>query len=178
MSMQVARNEHGLIRVFRLSDSLAAAQAESGDFGPLESALGVIIAEPADVQIVSADSLRGMGLKSFLNMAYDIDEAALAAMPALSATGDATIAVIRSGAFGGAEVTLADSPDASLVATLQEDGPAAASMAPLQSEAAKGTISDPPAKPAKSDARVGGMVATLVLLVLFALVALMIWIAA
>lgn len=177
MSLTVSANEFGLIRVFRLSDSLRDALGGTADMAPLETALGAIIAQPADVQVVSPDALRDMGLSTFLAMAYGIDAGALAATPGLEDGPDAAVAILRSGAFGGAAVALNDSPDARLIATLQEDTPAAASLGGLQSQAAMGAISPPPGKPAKSDARIGGMVATLALLVLFALVGIMIWVA-
>ena len=177
MSLSVAATEHGKVRVFRLSEPLFHALDQAADLAPLEKALGVIFAEPADVQMIAAESLKGLGLAPFLAMGYGIESAALATAGGLQDATDENFVVVRSGAFGGAEVKLAETPDATLIATLAEDGPAAPSMTPLQSEAAMGTVPPQPTKPPKSDARIGGMVATIVLLVLFALVGVMIWVA-
>ncbi len=177
MSLTVTANEHGQIRVFRLSEALQRALSQSDDMGPLEKALEVIIAKPEDVQIVLGDSLKGVGLAPFLAMGYGVDGAELAAAPGLQDATEDSFVVIRSGAFGGAEVTLNDTPDAVLIATLTEEGATPPSLAPLQSDSAEGSISGAPIKPPKSDAGIGGMIATYVLLFLFALTALMIWIA-
>ena len=176
MTLTVSQTEHGLLRVFRLSDSLSAALKNTTDLSPLEKALGVIIANPADVQIIAADALDDMSPAQFLTMAYDVDSAALADSTALQAGTSDSFAIIRTGAFGGAAVTISESADANLVATLPEGGPSAPSMTPLQSQSAKGAVPPQPTKPPKSDARVGGMIAVYVLLFLFALVGLMIWI--
>ncbi len=177
MSLKVAATEHGLIRVFRLSEPLFYALEKAVDLAPLEKALGAIIFEPADVQLIAADSLKGLGLAPFLAMGYGIDSEALSDAVGLQDATEDNFVVIRSGAFGGANLTLAETADATLIATLAEDGPAAPKMTPLQSDAASGTLPQAEAKKPKSDARVGGMVATIALLVLFALVGLMIWIA-
>lgn len=177
MSLSVAASEHGLIRVIRLSEPLFLALEQAEDFAPLEKALGVIIAEPADVQLIAADSLRGLGLAPFLAMGYGVDSAALEAAIGMQEPTEDSFVVLRSGAFGGAAVTLAESTDATLIATFAEAGAQAPTMAKLRSDSTEGIITEPPAKPAKSDARVGGMVAMVALLVLFALTGLMIWIA-
>lgn len=177
MSLTVTATEYGMIRVFRLSEPLFHALETAPDLTPLEKSLGVILAKSADVQLIAADSLKGLGLAPFLAMGYGIDSDALAGAVGLQDATEDNFVVIRSGAFGGAAVTLAETPDATLIATLEEEGPAAAKMIPLQSDAATGTLPQAEVKQPKSDARVGGMVATIALLVLFALAGLMIWIA-
>lgn len=177
MTLTVTAHEHGQIRVFRLSEALTQALSQTSDLGPLEKALEVIIAQPEDVQLVLGDSLQGVGLAPFLAMGYGIDSAALAAAPGLQDATDDSFVVIRSGAFGGAAVTLNETPDAVLIAMLAEEGAQPASLTPLQADSADGIVAARPAKPPKSDARIGGMIATYVLLFLFALVGLMIWIA-
>ncbi|MEL6571736.1 MAG: hypothetical protein AAFQ64_08770 [Pseudomonadota bacterium] len=178
MSLTVAATEHGMIRVFRLSEPLFHALETAPDLAPLEKSLGVIIAKSTDVQLIAADSLKGLGLAPFLAMGYGIDSDAIADAVGLQDASEDNFVVIRSGAFGGAEVALADAPDAALIATLKEEGPAAAKITPLQSDGAAGTLSQHEIKQKpKSDARIGGMVATIALLVLFGLVGLMIWIA-
>lgn len=177
MSLSVAEHEHRTLRIFRLSAALHNALDQSGDLVPLETALGAIIAKPDDVQIIAPDSLEDMSLSQFLTVAYDVGSAELARQKTLQETTKDSFAIIRAGAFSEAAVTLSASPDATLIATLREGGPDAPSLTPLQSESAKGAVPPTPTKPLKSDARIGGMVATFVLLFLFALVGMMIWIA-
>ena len=179
MSTQITANEHGKVRVFQLSATLASVLEQEETFASLASALGVSIADPDDVQIVADAVLRDLGLAQFLMMGYGIAEAEIGPeMEALN-TLTGSFAVIRSGAFGEAATTLRPSEDAALIATFHEEGAAPAPLTPLQADSAQGTVADPvpPVKKPKSDARIGGMVATLALLVLFALVGLMIWIA-
>ena len=178
MTLSIDAHDHGKIRVFRLSDALHRALGDVPDLAPLEQALGVVFAKTDDVQIIAAGSLTDMSLGQFLAAAYDVDSQALGQTQGLQGAANSNFAVIRSGAFGGAAVTLRESTDATQITTLDEGGPDAPSMAPLQSDSAKGSVAGRPAKPPKSDARIGGMIAMYVLLFLFALVGLMIWIAA
>lgn len=177
MSLTVSATEYGQLRIFRLSDALHAALEQDTSLAPLEQALGVIIAKPEDVQIVAADSIRSVGLAPFLAMGYGVAANALDEVPELKGDSTENYVVIRSGAFGGAAVVLSESVDATLLATLQEEAASAPPLTKLQSESAKGTVAPAPVKPPKSDARIGGMVATYALLVLFGLVAVMIWVA-
>jgi len=131
MSTQITANEHGKVRVFQLSATLASVLEQEETFASLASALGVSIADPDDVQIVADAVLRDLGLAQFLMMGYGIAEA--------------------------------------------EIGPEMEALNTLTGSSVADPV--PPAKKPKSDARIGGMVATLALLVLFALVGLMIWIA-
>ena len=66
-------------------------------------------------------------------------------------------------------------PEMSHVTTIGE-GAALTVDAPLRSEAAEGVLDEPPQPKRMSDARQSGMVATVALLIMFALVALMVWI--
>ena len=177
MSLTVPAGEHGKIRIFRISEPLFHALETAEDFAPLEKALGVIIAEPQDVQLIAADSLRGLGLAPFLAMGYGVSSADLDAAIGMQDATEDSFVVFRSGAFGGAAVTLTQGPDAELVAIFNEDGPDAPSLTPLTSESAAGVVEPAQSKPTKSNARISGMVATIALLVLFALVAVMIWVA-
>lgn len=174
MSLNIPAHDHGLVRVFRVSPALQERLATTDDLGALEQALGVIIAKPQDVQLVAADTLSDVSLAQFLTMAYGVDAAALTDLQDILAD---TFVIIRSGAFGGVAVTLKDSSDAQLISTVAEDGPTAPALTPLTAETAKGTAptGKPPKKP-KSDARIGGMVATVALLLMGILVWLMIWI--
>lgn len=78
-------------------------------------------------------------------------------------------------AFGGFEATLNPKPPLSFVGHYRESAAPALKPAP-ESAAAKGPIADAPTK-APSQAAMSGRVAMIALLVLFALVGLMIWVA-
>ena len=86
-----------------------------------------------------------------------------------------SFAIIRSGAFGEDGATLQTDGEAKLVAKFSEEGAAPPTLTPLTSDSSDGTLS-PPTKAPKSDARIGGMVATVALLLMGLLVWLMIWI--
>jgi len=179
MTETIAAHEHGKVRVFQLSAALASVLEKEETLDALGAALGLSINDPDDVQVVSEAELRDLGLAQFLMLGYGIAEADIAPEMATLNALSGSFAVIRSGAFGKAASTLRPSEDAALIATFSEDSGDPAPLTPLQADTATGAI--PPAetnaKKPKSDARIGGMVATIALLVLFALVGLMIWIA-
>jgi hypothetical protein len=179
MSHTITANEFGKVRVFQLNYALESEVGGAGDYHRLEHALGVTFANTEDVQIIAQAALDDLGLAQFLMMGHGISQAQITPeMDRLNAlTG--SFAIIRSGVFGGVAVTLADHDDAKLIATFTEEGAAPAPLTPLTSDSSKGTITPPdtPIKKPKSDARVGGMIATVALLLMGLLVWLMIWIA-
>ena len=174
----IPANEHGKVHVFQLSDALAGEIAQLDSLASLAATLNALIVQPDDVQIVSETTLHDLGLAQFLMLGHGISEADIGPdMDRLNAlTG--SFAIIRSGAFGGAEVTIPQNAEATWVATFTEGGAAAAPLTPLTSDATKGHLppADPPTKKPKSDARIGGMVATIALLLMGLLVCLMIWV--
>jgi hypothetical protein len=84
------------------------------------------------------------------------------------------VLLIMSRAFDGVAQSL-DLPRQTRLVIVLRDAPAPLQDGKITSEAGKGTLNGPPAK-GKSDARMSGMVATFALLVMFALVALMVWV--
>jgi hypothetical protein len=80
-----------------------------------------------------------------------------------------------SAAFGGDEMTIDLPSDVRLVTVLRE-APAMSAPRTIPTESATGTLPQGRKKP--SDAAMSGRIATYALLILFALVGLMIWIAA
>ena len=179
MSEMKSANEFGKVRVFQLAYQLETEIGQAEDYARLETALGAKIIKPDDVQIVSEAALHDLGLAQFLMMGHGIAETDIAPATTMLNSLKGSFAIIRSGAFGPDAVTFPDSGEAKWIATFDEQGAAPAPMTPLTSEAAKGTVeaTDTPAKKPKSDARIGGMVATVALLLMGLLVWLMIWIA-
>lgn len=178
MTLTIPANDYGKVHVFQLDYQLEMEIGHMGDYDRLARALGTPITEPRDVQIVSEAALHDLGLAQFLMMGHGIAEADIAPdMERLNAL-KGSFAIIRSGAFGGAAVTVPDGSEATWIATYTEERGTAAPLTPLTSDNSKGTAtpSDTAAKKPKSDARIGGMVATVALLLMGLLVWLMIWI--
>lgn len=174
MTHQIPAHEHGVVRIFALSSDIDMAIAHDGTLASLELALGVLLKDD-DVQIIKIETVSELGLSTFLEMAYAIIPEDLAAQRDAVNALTGTIAVIRSGAFGGDDIIIHDDM---LVATLHEEGGTRAGLAPLTATSAEGILDAPTkTKPPKSDARIGGMIATYALIFMFALVGLMIWIA-
>ena len=162
-------NERGTIYVFLADRAPDALKTQMGDVSAIESALGLLL-NPAYVDVFKIEDLEGMSLSAFLIEGHGvaIDPGAAAELDTLGGT----VVVVTSRAFADPqEVT----PPAGwrYIGAFRE--PAPAPVEPLESASAQGTIAG--GKP-KSDARIGGMVATVALIVLFLLVALMVWIAA
>ena len=172
-------NEFGKVRVFQLAYQVETDTGRPNDYARLEAALGAKIVNQADVQIVSEDTLHDLGLAQFLMMGHGIAEADLAPSTTMLNALKGNFAIIRSGAFGPDPITFPDTGAAIWIATYNEQQATPAPMEPLTSDAAKGTIEtvEAPTQKPKSDARIGGMVATVALLLMGLLVWLMIWIA-
>ena len=171
MSLTIPAHDHGQLRVFALDfappDALKLKTTEglAGSFG--------VILNPAYVDVIDIAALGEMSLKDYVKQGYDfdLDPADTAALSELQGW----VVIVMSRATAGAETTLDLTPGLRHVTTIGTQmtlNP----QAPLESDAAKGVLTPPTKKP-MSDARIGGMIATLALLVLFALVAVMIWVA-
>ncbi|MEM8539000.1 MAG: hypothetical protein AAGF56_14210, partial [Pseudomonadota bacterium] len=85
------------------------------------------------------------------------------------------VLVVLARAFGGKAQQGTPTGPLRWIATYKEEG-TGVTFAPLPADGAKADQSDKAAKPPKSDARIGGMVATYALLAMFLLVGLMIWV--
>lgn len=171
--------KYGEVWIYDLTYPLEMEIAHMGTMDGLAKAIGVTALNSDDVQIVQMKAVEDLGLAAFLEMAYGI---AAADITELTDTFDAlsgSIAVLRSGAFPEEGFTGTPNDQARLVTVLTEELASPTSITPLTSDASKGAITPPvtTARKPKSDARIGGMVATAALLVMFALVGLMIWIA-
>ena len=167
MILTIPASDHGQIRVFAC-DTTVTPETLPDLFGAQ--------LDPTYVDIVQIADLGDMTLTDYIAQGYDLtpDAADKAAVNAVSGTA----ILVLSRATEGREVTLTLAPGPGLrhVTTYSPD----IRLAPpvnLPHDSAKGIIGDAPAKAPKSDARIGGMVATLALIVMFALVGLMIWVA-
>lgn len=161
--LTIPANDHGQIRVFATEE-----KPES-----LAALFGAKLDETC-VDIVRISDLGEMRLTDYIFQGYDMtaDDVDLATINAI--TGWAILVLSR--ATGERQTALTLAPGLRHVTTYSATTQLIA-PGQMPEGATKGVIADPPARPAKSNARIGGMVATAALLVMFALVGLMIWVA-
>ena len=169
-TLTIPANDHGKIRVFSLPAPLPPGLAEKSDTAML-AAFGTTALNPDFVDIVDLAALGDMSLAQFLTQGYDITPDEVDAVALGRIAGNA--ALILSRAAGGQPVALALGPGVEHVTTCGEAARLTTSP-PLRSEASQGVIE--PGK-GKSDAAISGRIATIAILVLVAVAALMVWIA-
>ncbi len=172
MSLTIPALEHGQIRVFAVTGPVPAGMLEKTP-DALKEALGTDALDPDFVDVFDTMALDEMTVADFLRHGYDLtpDAADLAMLKGL----DGIVLLLMSRATKGAEVTLTLGPGVQHVTTLGEQARLSAAQ-PLESQSTQGIIENPQPKSKKSDARIGGMVATVALLVMMLLVGLMIWV--
>jgi hypothetical protein len=173
MSLHIPANDFGQIRVFEVRSTLPQNVIEKTPEG-LKALFGTDALDPTYIDIIKINDLSSMSLTDYIAQGYDM-EAAEHDIAAVNGIEGYAI-LIMSSAAGGAEVTLELTPEVRHVTTYVPEAQLQI-IEPLSSDSAKGFINDPPARAPKSDARIGGMVAMIALIVLFLLVGLMIWVA-
>jgi hypothetical protein len=173
MNLHIPANDFGQIRVFEVKTGLPQNVIEKTPDG-LEALFGTDALDATYIDIINITDLSSMSLTDYIAQGYDMEAADHDISAINEIEGHAIL--IMSSATGGAEVMLELAPEVRHVTTYVPEAQLQI-IEPLASNSAKGIINDPPAPKPKSDARIGGMVATLALVVLFLLVILMIWIA-
>lgn len=171
MTLTIPANDHGQIRIFTLDMDPPTALKDKQPEG-IAGAFGVLL-NPDYVDVLDVAALGEMSLTDYIEQGYDVqpdaaDKTALAGLKGW-------VVLVMSRATDGAETTLDLTPGLHHVTTIGIPLTLTAPN-PLDSDAAKGVLTPTTKKP-MSDARMGGMVATAALLILFALTALMIWVA-
>ncbi len=169
----IPAHEHGIVRVFALSMSEDEAKALRSDNGAQKAMLGASSLNSDFVEVFPMSDIAEIGLSQYLEQGNGIDPAQLAPDRAKLAALDGWVMIIYSNAFGGSAQTLAPHNTLTLIGTYAEPGVDWSPKQTLLSEAAT-TPASPKKKP--SDAAMSGRIATLALLVLFALTALMVWV--
>jgi hypothetical protein len=186
-SIAIAANERHTLRVFALDMALADVAAlrdtdavlTPGQVVPplradaAERLLGVPV-DVTQVDVFHTDDVEAIGLAAYLIEGNAVAETQIAADADMLDAYRGHVMAVRAQAFGGRAATLIAHPKARLMGSYTEETPPVR-FEPLPAQAAKGVLAG--GRAPKSDARIGGMVATFVLLFLFALTALMIWIA-
>lgn len=171
----VPAGEHGVVRVFVLGYRVSMELAHFDAVDRLAQELGVESLQADDVQIVDLSAVRDMGLSAFLMEAYGVSEEELAPQKTMLDGLSGHVAVLRSGAFGGAEVNLTTKEEARLIATLHEPRMSAPQPMPHY-DSAKGDTGGQGRKPV-SDKAMSGRVAMYALLAVFAFTIMFVWIA-
>lgn len=174
MKLTIPTDDHGKIRVFSISTPMTDALRDK-DPATMQELFGTSALDTDFVDTFEVSALGEMTTSDYIQQGYDFkpDAADLVALNGLQGTA----ALIMSRATEGQDITLKLAPEVSHVTTLGD----AASLSPKpapESVAAKEVTEQVVAKKAPSDAAMSGRVATIVLVILFALVALMIWVAA
>lgn len=169
--IEVSATERGRVYVISLPVLMDVPQ--------LSAALGATVLDPAQVDIVDVAELGELGLSGYLAAGMGVagvDALALAAV-------QGPVALIRSAAFKG-EAQVLQLPAGGVLAGVYDEATGTPAVGDLVTEAAAPQAPAPtseaepePAPRRASDAAMSGRVATIALLVLFALVAVMVWIA-
>jgi hypothetical protein len=172
MTLTIPADDHGLIRVFKVTDpapdGLAERTAEA-----MMALFGTDALDVTYVDVVDTRELSGLSLLDYLHQGYDFPSEAAADTALRNLRG--LIVLIMSRASAEQSVTLTLAPQVTHITTTGEPARLRAPTAPLKSKATTGTVTGGKAKP--SNAAMSGRVATIALLIMFALVALMIWVA-
>jgi hypothetical protein len=186
-TIPILPNERHTLRVFALDMTAAEVAAlrdadavlEPGQVLPYlrtdaaARLLGVAV-DATQVEVFHSDDVEAIGLAAYLIEGNAVSQAQIAADADRLDTYRGYVLTIRSQAFGGQAATLRPDPKARLMGTYAEEVPPV-KFDPLPTSSASGVLGG--GRAPMSDARIGGMVATFVLLFLFVLTGLLIWIA-
>ena len=180
--IDIAAHESGLVRVFALSLDETAAQrlkdnSPVNGTAPQDQALGGTI-DSTRTEVFALSDLGDMSLPDYLLDGAGVKSKPLEKDRAKLAALGGWVLIVYSSAFGDAAQTLTPAPELTLIGTSPQEGVdwrddvdlSTPSALPYQDTGA-------PARKRPSDAAMSGRVATAALLVLFALVGLMVWVA-
>ena len=175
--INIPEDERGVVRIFAVDLPKAEIEAFTGRNGrwPLAEAMGANHLDAEYIDVFDLGDLAGMGLAGYLEDGQGIPKAQIDPMRAQLSALSGTVLVATSRAFAASAQTLTPKAPLRYIATFTEErGPVA--FEPLPKAPAGPKDAKPPRKK-PSDAAMSGRVATVVLLVLAALVTVMVWIA-
>lgn len=174
---EIPAGERGVLRVFAVNlDAQAAQHLQSTGATGLAQLLGVDTLNTDYVEMFRIADLGELGLDDYLHTGYDVPRSALEAQTARLRALEGYALIVLSLAFEPEGATLPATADLTLIATFGDGGPDWSTDSPLLSSTA--AEPHPTGKKPPSEAAILGRVATFALLFLFALTALMVWIAA
>lgn len=142
---------------------------------PLQQALGVILVSPDHVELFKAETLSEYSVSRYLVEANGMDAGSVAPDADRLDGLRGPVLLVHSGGLAPDVHRLDPSYPLTLIGRYTEALDFSVRTAP-ETDSATGVVADPPRK-APSNAAMSGRVATIALLVMFALVGLMIWIA-
>jgi len=175
-TLEIPADDHGKIRVFAISvaPELLQRLTPSERLNWLSQALGGADLT-AHAELFPVSDLDEVGLAGYLSEGHGIDQTALAPdLPKLAAL-SGWVAVLPSTGLATAG-TLPLAPEVTLIATYSEPQTDWTPVALETDSAAPHSAPNAPVKKPMSDARIGGMVATAVLLFLAVFVIIFVWI--
>ena len=180
-TFHIKATEGGVIRIFmaNLTPEQAETFTESPDEdtpAPISRALGVSYLDSDFVELFPLSNLDGLGLAGYLVDGLGVAEADVKPHASRLNAMSGQVLIVLSQAFGEFETTITPTAPLKWIGTYTEEG-AAVKFEPLPSESAAGSTATTKGKPAKSDARVGGMIAMYALIAMFLFVGLLIWVA-
>lgn len=171
--ISIPANDHGAIYVLELNRP-APEGLEAKTDAAMMAVLGPVLVNTDYVDAILPGMLADMTLPDLIRNGYDMQVSEREAEKLRGLFG--TVVLVMSAAFGGKEVTVDLPSDVRLVTTLRET-PHMTAPQPISTESAKGAITPPSGKKRPSDAALSGRIATIALVGMFLLVAIMIWIA-
>ncbi len=174
MTLTIPALDHGQVRVFAVTGPVPVGIHEKTPEA-LAEVLGAEGLDPDFIDVFDTNALGDMTVVDFLSRGYDLtpDVADLAMLKGL----EGVVLLLMSRATNGAETTLQLGRGVNHVTTLGDQAILGAPQ-PLKSAASQGVIEHGAARSKKSDARIGGMVATIVLVLMMLFVGLMVWVGA
>jgi hypothetical protein len=186
-TLTIAADEHRTIRVFAVNLPESQVKAMLRDT-PQPAPPGALPQTPAaatllgwpdldtsHAELFAIRDLTGFGLMGYLTEGLGLDEAEIAPDRARLAALEGYVLILMSRAFGGQAVTLDVPPTLTLIGTYRETS-APVVFEPLPTGGAQDAPSGKTRKPV-SDAAMSGRVAMAALAVMFALTALLVWMA-
>ncbi|WP_338549181.1 hypothetical protein [Roseovarius phycicola] len=184
-ALHAKKNERGIVRLFIVDTDAEgpnkmsaepdwAADADDPPW-PLRDALGVEYLDSDFIELFDVRDLDELGLAGYMIEGLGISEEDVTPHQAQLDAIKGLVLFVYSNALGGFEVTLRPTSPLRWVGTFVEDRPPM-TFEPITSVAAQGDVT-PEAKSRPSDAAMSGRVAMVALLVLFALTAVVIWVA-
>lgn len=173
LMLTIPAGERQVLRVFALDLPREQALELIGQPDVLAGLLGVAV-DPAGIEVFDVADLAGVGLVTYLIEGDGAAEAQIAADRARLAALSGFVMIVRSQAFAGHAAELRLDACLTPIGRYGEDVPVV-QFEPLPNAAAVGLTGQ--GKPAMSDARIGGMVATAVLVLMFVFVAVFVWMA-
>ncbi len=170
--LTIPANDHGAIYVLELNRPAPDGLVEKTD-AAMMAVFGKVVLNTDYVDAITPGILTDMSLADLIKNGYEMPVSERDAETMRGLVG--TVVLVMSAAFGGDAMTIDLPADVRLVTTLREPASMSAPQ-PIHTKSAKGIV-PPSGKKPPSDAAMSGRVATIALLVMFLLVAIMIWIA-